>query len=104
MDGWYKAGTITTGNGKHRAYDTTPLDALLFQDAAGNKVQYSLDSSYAGKTLLKIVSEGMGAERTQSSSEQLWRIGPSSRDFASWPVPRTHDSRPSVIHGSRYRW
>ena len=73
--GWYKAGTTTTGNGKYQAYDTTPLNALLFQDNAGNKVQYTLDSSYAGKTLLTIVSECMGMERTQSSSEQPWRVG-----------------------------
>ena len=57
------------------AYDRTPLRGLMFSDGQGWWIEYSLDSGFAGRTLLSIVTGCMNGDRTQHSAETKWRNG-----------------------------
>ena len=76
--GWYSSSasySVSAGTGKRAAYNMLALRALTFKDDRNFYVQYSLASSYSGKTLLAIVQGCMGSDRSQSSSETKWRNG-----------------------------
>jgi len=73
--GWYTSGnTVTSGNGKRAAYDTLALTGLKFSDASGRYIEYRLSCAYSGKTLLGIVQQCMGSDRSNTNSA-TWRSG-----------------------------
>ena len=73
--GWYSIGsTVNSGSGKRPLYDTLAVSRLRFSDASGRYIEYDLNPSYAGRTLLSIVQECMGSNRRNSGSSD-WKAG-----------------------------
>ena len=73
--GWYSAGyVVSSGSGKRDGYNTLALRGLRFEDASGKYIEYKLDSSYVGKSLLQIVQQCMGSARSNTGSS-TWKYG-----------------------------
>ena len=73
---WYTSGsTVSSGYGKRDAFDATPITEVMFEDAAGKYVQYTLTSSYTGRTLLDIVQSCVGTTPTSNTGSTTWGSG-----------------------------
>ena len=72
---WFSAGTtVTSGDGKRAAYDSTPITSLTLSSDGGISVSYTLKAAYTNKPLRAIVAACMGSARTQTSGGK-WPAG-----------------------------
>jgi len=81
--GWYHAGLFAMEghspmlagyNGKRKAYDTAALAAVRFSDSSGAFAEYDLMAPYLNRSLLQIVQQCMGDDRSNTGS-LAWSVG-----------------------------
>ena len=68
--GWYTPGhSVSSGSGKHAAYDTLRLSSIRLRDSLGFSIEFGLVAPYKGKTLLSIVQDCTVNARTRPGGE-----------------------------------
>lgn len=74
--GWYTRGsTVGSGDGKRGEYDTLKLGSIKFSDSSGKFAEYSLSSSYKGKSLRDIVVGCGLSSSSRNTRTGKWKTG-----------------------------
>ena len=74
-DGWYTDRRTSSGCGPRASYYDMPIHALRLADDSGSFVEYTLTSSYAGRSLHSIVTGCMGRDRSNDDGSSAWDNG-----------------------------